>query len=120
MATKRQIKKNDCKNTLSVLSPNTLAVEDADNMINYKGIYFDEHDGAGYTCPKTGAHFEFNDMCRRVKSIQARRHQYELQLIELSRHDLAFDDERLSAEPSVEVIEPKKQIKKVASNERIS
>lgn len=91
-------------------------------MINYKGIYFDENDGVGYTCPKTGAHFEFNDMCRRVKSIQARRHQYELQLLELSRHDLdmAFDDARLSAEPSVEVIESKKQIKKAASNERIS
>jgi hypothetical protein len=33
---------------------------------------------------------------------------------------MAFDDARLSAEPSVEVIESKKQIKKAASNERIS
>jgi hypothetical protein len=30
-------------------------------MNNYKGIYFDV-DTAKYTCPKTGAHFRFDDL----------------------------------------------------------
>ena len=38
-------------------------------LLNYKGIYFDDDQGAKYTCPKTGAHFEFNDMCKRMKTI---------------------------------------------------
>jgi len=47
-------------------------------MINYKGIYFDDNNAQKYTCPKTGAHFEFDDMCRRIKRVQAKRQQYEI------------------------------------------
>lgn len=47
-------------------------------MINYKGIYFDDENTQKYTCPKTGSHFEFHDMCRRIKKVQAKRQQYEV------------------------------------------
>jgi hypothetical protein len=44
-----------------------------DSLLNYKGIYFAENDEAKYTCPVTGAHFEFMDMCRRLKLLQQQR-----------------------------------------------
>ena len=45
------------------------AVDTAGELLNYKGIYADNNeDEAKYTCPVTGAHFEFNDMCRRMKT----------------------------------------------------
>ena len=31
------------------------------NLENYKGIYFDDNNQK-YTCPKTGAHFKFEEM----------------------------------------------------------
>lgn len=40
--------------------------EDAENLLNYKGIYAEEDPNSKYTCPVTGAHFEFKDMCRRM------------------------------------------------------
>ena len=37
------------------------------NFANYKGIYAeDDNSDTKYTCPVTGAHFEFNDICRRL------------------------------------------------------
>ena len=30
-----------------------------------------------YTCPKTGAHFEFFDMCKRLKLVVDKRKQFE-------------------------------------------
>ena len=36
------------------------------NLLNYKGIYFNDDPNSKYTCPRTGAHFEFNDMCNRL------------------------------------------------------
>jgi hypothetical protein len=47
--------------------------DDTAEMINYKGIYFDDDNTQKYTCPRTGAHFEFQDMCRRIKKVQAKR-----------------------------------------------
>lgn len=38
-------------------------------MLNYKGIYFQDEDDKKYTCPKTGAHFEHSDVCRRLGTI---------------------------------------------------
>jgi hypothetical protein len=38
-------------------------------MLNYKGIYFQDEDDKKYTCPKTGAHFEYSDICRRLGTI---------------------------------------------------
>ena len=34
--------------------------------MNYKGIYFNDEPGQKYTCPETGAHFLYQDMCRRL------------------------------------------------------
>lgn len=34
------------------------------NLINYKGIYFDDDKDTKYQCPDTGAHFEYLDMFR--------------------------------------------------------
>jgi hypothetical protein len=39
------------------------------DLINYKGIYFDDDSGQKYQCPETGAHFEYLDMFRRLKRI---------------------------------------------------
>ena len=39
------------------------------NLMNYKGIYFNDDPNNKYTCPTTGAHFEFKDMCGRLSKI---------------------------------------------------
>ena len=55
--------------------------EDIDNVdfANYKGIYAEEDTDQKYTCPVTGAHFEFNDLCRRMNKIQLARKRMEEQ-----------------------------------------
>lgn len=45
------------------------------DLINYKGIYFDDDSGQKYQCPDSGAHFEYLDMFRRLKRIAATRDQ---------------------------------------------
>ena len=47
------------------------------NLMNYKGIYFNDDPNNKYTCPKTGAHFEFNDMCGRLSQVIKWRKVYE-------------------------------------------
>ena len=42
---------------------------EVNDLINYKGIYFEDDTGQKYTCPDTGAHFEYLDMYRRLKKI---------------------------------------------------
>jgi hypothetical protein len=53
--------------------------EDVDNvdLKNYKGIYANEENNQKYQCPQTGAHFEFNDICRRLNKVMERRKAYE-------------------------------------------
>lgn len=52
-----------------------MADEDVENIdfANYKGIYAEEDTDTKYTCPVTGAHFEFNDLCRRMNRVLAHR-----------------------------------------------
>lgn len=49
--------------------------EEVDQMDlnNYKGIYANEDAGVKYTCPVTGAHFEFKDLCKRINRLADRR-----------------------------------------------
>ena len=48
------------------------------NFANYKGIYAeDDTADQKYTCPITGAHFEFNDVCRRLHKVIEKRRPYE-------------------------------------------
>lgn len=47
--------------------------KDVNDLINYKGIYFEDDTGQKYTCPETGAHFEYLDMYRRLKKIASIR-----------------------------------------------
>ena len=42
------------------------------DLLNFKGIFF-ENEHQKYTCPETGAHFEPNDLCRRLLVIKAKR-----------------------------------------------
>ena len=42
------------------------------DLNNYKGIYF-EDDNEKYQCPETGAHFRFEDLCRRMEKIRIKR-----------------------------------------------
>ena len=51
-----------------------------DDLINYKGIYYNDDAGQKYTDPETGAHFEYKDMCKRLQRIQQKREAYEQQL----------------------------------------
>ena len=41
-------------------------------MNNYKGIYF-EDDNEKFQCPETGAHFKYDDLCRRMERIRIKR-----------------------------------------------
>jgi hypothetical protein len=43
--------------------------EATNDLINYKGIYFEDDSGQKYQCPETGAHFEYLDMYRRLKKV---------------------------------------------------
>lgn len=42
------------------------------NLHNYKGIYFDD-DNEKFTCPVTGAHFRFEEMCKILEKIRVTR-----------------------------------------------
>ena len=42
------------------------------NLNNYKGIYFDD-DNEKYTCPVTGAHFRFEEMCKLLEKVRLNR-----------------------------------------------
>jgi len=42
------------------------------DLNNYKGIYFDD-DNEKYQCPRTGAHFKFEDLCQRMERIRIKR-----------------------------------------------
>ena len=55
--------------------------DDTDNIdfANYKGIYAEEESDQKYTCPTTGAHFEFKDVCRRLGKVQLGRKRMEEQ-----------------------------------------
>ena len=44
------------------------------DLNNYKGIYFNT-DNEKYTCPVTGAHFRFADLCNRLEPIRILREQ---------------------------------------------
>lgn len=56
-----------------------MADEDAENIdfANYKGIYAEDESEQKYTCPDTGAHFEFNDISRRLLKVLAYRESLE-------------------------------------------
>ena len=43
---------------------------EGDDLINYKGIYFNDDVGQKYQDPDNGAHFEFKDMCKRLQKLQ--------------------------------------------------
>jgi hypothetical protein len=53
--------------------------EDLDDIDfgNYKGIYFGDDANKKYTCPDSGAHFKFSDMCQRMIKIHEKRQAYE-------------------------------------------
>lgn len=44
------------------------------DLNNYKGIYFGA-DNEKYTCPVTGAHFRFTDLCNRLEPVRLLREQ---------------------------------------------
>ena len=53
--------------------------EDLDNIDfnNYKGMFYNDQPGTKYQDPVTGAHFEFRDMCNRLKGIFMQRQRQE-------------------------------------------
>lgn len=75
MANRRTDKRQNGKN-LSALT----FLDPVNELLNYKGIYAENNDDESkYTCPITGAHFEFNEMCKRMRTqIGPKRAQLEL------------------------------------------
>ena len=61
------------------------------SLLNYKGIYAGNDDKEKYTCPHTGAHFEFNDVCGRLGKVVKWRKKHlrniDLQLLADKGHD---------------------------------
>ena len=43
--------------------------EGGGNLMNYKGIYFNDDPNSKFTDPETGAHFAFKDMCARLNHV---------------------------------------------------
>ena len=52
------------------------AKEGGDDMLNYKGIYFNDDVGQKYSDPDNGAHFEYKDMCKRLQKVMQKREEY--------------------------------------------
>jgi hypothetical protein len=50
--------------------------EKASDLINYKGMYFNDDTGNKNMDPVTGAHFIYKDMCRRLKTVMDSRQKY--------------------------------------------
>lgn len=46
---------------------------EGEDLINYKGIYYNDDSGQKYTDPQNGAHFEFKDMCARITKLMIKR-----------------------------------------------
>lgn len=46
------------------------------DIINYKGVYQAEEHHEKYSCPLTGAHFQFKDLCLRLTKIELWRKAY--------------------------------------------
>lgn len=44
-------------------------VDDIDFQ-NFKGIYINDDPNSKYTCPETGAHFEYQDLCKRMLKLK--------------------------------------------------
>ena len=86
------------------------------NLHNYKGIYFDD-DNEKYTCPVTGAHFRFEEMCRLLEPIRISRGDPK---VDFEAHHRAVNRVRLDTEESqndipneilvTEQVPPKKKI----------
>ena len=55
---------------------------------NYKGIYADQTKEKHYINQSTGAHFDFGDICERLKMIGVKRMQY---LQTLAKQDQEFN-----------------------------
>lgn len=50
--------------------------QDGHDLQNFKGIYFGD-ENEKYNDPSTGAHFNFNDVCKRLKTAQIQRKEIE-------------------------------------------
>ena len=50
------------------------------DLINYKGIYFNDDPGQKFQDPDSGAHFEYRDMQRRLVKLQALRKELDKEL----------------------------------------
>jgi len=53
-------------------------VDDLD-FDNFKGIYFGD-ENKKYQCPKTGCHFEYYDLCKRLSKLKEQRRQLDKEL----------------------------------------
>jgi len=38
-----------------------------DNLMNYKGIHFNDKPGSKFICPETGSHFRVEDLCSKLQ-----------------------------------------------------
>jgi hypothetical protein len=52
--------------------------EDLDDIDfgNYKGIFYEDDPTTKYQDPETGAHFDFDDICRRLSEIKVAKERF--------------------------------------------
>ena len=56
------------------------------NLANYKGIYYADEKDQRYEDPKTGAHFNFPEMCTRLLKIQHERNKENINYMEVDEN----------------------------------
>jgi hypothetical protein len=53
-----------------------MAKQGGEELLNYKGMYFNDDTGNKNIDPATGAHFLWKDMCHRLSKVRETREQY--------------------------------------------
>ena len=56
-----------------------------EELLNYKGMYFNDDTGNKNVDDSTGAHFHFNDMCKRLLKVKETRDMYMAKIEQITR-----------------------------------
>lgn len=74
------------------------------DLNNFKGIFYGDNDTKKYTDPKTGAHFEYNDLVKRMMHLKEKRKILDRKLglppeetspVDSSRHNMVSSQTKL-------------------------
>ena len=86
------------------------------DLMNYKGIYFNDDPNSKFTCPDTGAHFQFRDMCQRLQQVlkwrKAMEKQIHNQLMLKQQHEMVDKDRVNSKDREAQLRKEKEEFMK--------